>query len=82
MGDMADHHYDSFEEAMAERTANIERTLARNTDGELISLVKRSGFYKSEYTELVRAITKTEAKLTPKQRYALAAYIEDHTGNY
>lgn len=79
MGDMADDAYDMALTQEGDRQSEIQDWL-NWPDEVLIENIKEQGYYKSEFTNLVRNIVNRGGELSEKQRFCLAAYLTDFCG--
>ena len=79
MGDMADDAYDMALMQEGDRQSEIQDWL-NWPDEVLLENIKEQGFYKSEFTTLVRNIVTKGAPFSEKQRFCIAAYLTDFCG--
>ena len=76
---MADWHLENITLELIEQRNQTYRLMINYNDEELVELASVGGYYKSQYTRLVKNIIKKfnekNIKLTPKQRKCLALYV-------
>lgn len=74
MGDIADWHLECIEEEIADEQREVRGWFDAG-DQAVRDEIECRGFYKSEYTKLVKSIMSNPPPYSKKQRWALALYL-------